>query len=42
MDFLKMVHLTLYTILHLKVIFCQIFNSPHTYGHRTEKNPFVI
>jgi hypothetical protein len=24
------------------MIICQIFNLPHTYGHRHEKNPFMI
>jgi hypothetical protein len=32
-----MIHLTLYVIFHLKVIFCQIFSLPHSYGHCLKK-----
>jgi hypothetical protein len=42
MKILKIAHLTYLVIFHLKVISCQIYNLPHTYGHNPQKHPFVI
>jgi hypothetical protein len=42
MKILKITHLTYLVIFHLKVIACQNFNFPHTYGHNCQKHPFVI
>jgi hypothetical protein len=41
-NFFKMTHLTYIVIFHLKVIVCQIFNLPQTYGHHPQKHQFVI
>jgi hypothetical protein len=43
MEFLKMAHFIFLAMFHLKMILCQNFNLPHTYGHYFEKkNSFLI